>query len=103
MVLYTVYLEVARARAQEWHTWMADEHVPEVLETGCFHNAWMCRVEEQDSPTHIAYRILYLAKSTEVFATYEAEHAPALKKDHTDRYGADVRARRDLVTVEHAF
>lgn len=101
MILYTVYLEVARERADEWHTWMADVHVPEVLETGCFHNAWMCR--DEDSETHIGWRILYLAKSAEVFATYEADHAPALKKDHTDRYGSDVRARRDIVTVAHAY
>lgn len=103
MVLYTVYLEVAKARVEEWHAWMADAHVPEVLETGCFHNAWMCRDKDTDSETHTGYRILYLARSAQAFETYQSEHASALKQDHIDRYGGDVRARRDILDVVHAL
>lgn len=76
---------------------MNQVHIPDVLHTQCFQWALMSRDEEADTPTHQGYRFSYLAKTPQAFEQYQEHFAPALKKDHTERFGAHVHARRELL------
>lgn len=81
----------------DWATWMRDIHIPEVMETGCFTSVRMAKQIEPDvdNPT---YAIEYHAAGDEIFARYQRDHAPALQKDHTQRYQGKFQASR---TVHH--
>ena len=97
MILYTVTVAVDPAVEDDWSSWMQNTHIPEVLATGHFVHSRTARLlqpEAEDGwPT---FMIEYASPSMDAFQTYERECAPALKKDHADRYAGRVRASRTL-------
>ena len=36
MIVYNVTCNVGSHLAEEWLKWMQEEHIPEVMQTGCF-------------------------------------------------------------------
>ena len=59
----------------------------------------MLRDPEKDSDESLAYQFEYLAASETELARYEADFAPALKKDHSDRFAGKVVAWREKLQV----
>lgn len=98
-MLYIVFISVDNDVHEDWYLWMRDVHVGDVLDTGCFYDAIVARDVDADTETRTAYRILYRAYSESAFRRYEAEHAPALKADHANRYAGRVEARRDILPI----
>ena len=99
-MLYIVHVQIDRAVAAQWATWMTQEHLPDVLATGCFEWALMSRDESSDTPTHEGHRFSYLAKDLDAWERYQARFAPALRQDHIDRFGAHAIASRELLPTE---
>lgn len=102
-MLYVVYVSVTRSVADEWLRWMVDEHVPDVLATGCFVRATVCRDSAGDDDDTIAYRVQYQTETEAALERYIADFSPALKKDHADRFASKVTARRDILSVVAEF
>lgn len=98
-MLYIVHITVANAQNEAWFRWMRDEHVPEVLATGCFSSATFVRDADADSASHTGYRIVYRAHSQQAFERYQRESGDALRADHTARFGAVTTAQRELLPV----
>lgn len=99
MIRYTVSLEVAPEVARDWEAWMREHHVPEVLATGCFTSARFGRPLAQVEGAE-RWVITYELATEADWRRYAAEHAPALQADHARRFGAHVRAARDLIVLE---
>lgn len=107
-LFYLVTVRIDDDVADEWESWMRTVHIPDVVQTGCFARAWMCRQPSEDGASRggsirRAFRIIYLAKSRTDFERYEAQFAPGLQADHTTRYAEKFDASRSLCDVVGTF
>lgn len=98
-MFYLVTVHIDRDVADDWHDWMRTVHIPDVVDTGCFQRAWMCRQPEDDSGDRLAFRMIYLADSREDFERYQNQFADDLQADHTERYEGKFGASRSLCDV----
>jgi len=96
MIIYNVTITVEAAIEREWLDWMRRIHVPDVLRTGCFSGATIYRLVElkSDEPT---YAIQYQCSSIEQYQRYRDDFAPALQKEHSDRFSGRFRASRQIL------
>lgn len=98
-MFYLVTVHIDRDIADDWQDWMRRVHIPDVVDTGCFLRAWMCRQPEDDTDGRLAFRMVYLAESREEFQRYQNDFAAALQADHTERYEGRFKASRSLCDV----
>jgi len=102
MVLYNVTVSIDREIEHEWLDWMRKIHIPQVMETGCFQECRISKIQgEEDGGS--AYSFLYLAPSAEALEEYHALYSPALQQDHALRYGGKFAAFRTNLTVIEEF
>jgi hypothetical protein len=102
MILYNVTVSIDRQVEQEWLEWMRKVHIPEVMETGCFQECRISRIQgEEDGGS--AYSFLYLAPSAEKMDEYQLRFAPKLQQDHAMRYQGKFAAFRTMLTVIEEF
>lgn len=96
MIIYNVTVKIDPEVHEEWFTWMKKKHIPDVLETGLFHDSRMAKVliDEEDG---ITYSIQYRTDSFEKLDQYQKTAAPALQKEHTNRYEGKFVAFRTLL------
>ena len=80
MYIYNVTINIEEAVHDQWLTWMQDIHIPEVLETGKFIQARMCRVLVEEEMGGLTYSIQYFAKNKETLNAYYQEDAPRLRQ-----------------------
>jgi len=81
---------------REWLDWMRRVHVLDVLKTGCFTEATVYKMVEPkgDEPTYV---IQYRCPSMEEYQRYRDRFAPALQKEHSDRFSGRFRASRQIL------
>ena len=98
-MMYIVSVLVERERASAWRDWMRQDHIPQVLQTGCFVGATFARDVSADTATHEAHRTFYLAHDADALARYTREHGPALRADHEARFAGAAQASREVLEV----
>jgi hypothetical protein len=71
-------------------------HVPDVLRTGCFSKCDFYKVlgSEGDEPTYV---LQYRCGSLEEYHRYRDNFAPAIQKEHSDRFSGRFRGSRQLL------
>ena len=96
MILYSVTITLQPDIESEWVDWMQLVHIPDVLRTGCFFECRTYKVLEPDGnePTYV---MQYHCRSLEEYHRYRDNFAPALQKDHSDRFAGRFRASRQLL------
>jgi hypothetical protein len=97
MILYNVTVKVSTAVADLWLRWLQDEHIGEVLATGCFDTADVFRlldVDDSDGPT---YAIQYKTEQLERYETYIQTHAPVMRQKGFDKWGDQFIAFRSVM------
>lgn len=96
MILYSVTIAVESGTETEWLAWMREVHIPEVLGTGCFET---CRIHKVLEPVgdEAVYQLHYRCRSLADYERYCEQFAPALQKDHTDRFAGRFRASRQIL------
>ena len=80
MYIYNVTINIEEAVHDQWLTWMQDIHIPEVLATGKFIQARMCRVLVEEEMGGLTYSIQYFVKTKETLNAYYQEDAPRLRQ-----------------------
>ncbi|NOT37634.1 MAG: DUF4286 family protein [Saprospiraceae bacterium] len=103
MLIYNVTVKINTEIAQEWMNWMRTHHIPKVLETGCFAKCRISKLDIQEADGE-TFAIQYDCFSQEVLNKYMSLYAPALQKEHIDRYaGKFVAFRTTLQVIEELF
>ena len=100
MIIYNVTVVIDNDVSEEWLKWMKTKHIPDVMATGKFLDGKLSRIlaEEEGGKS---YSIQYLCKDMESYEDYQKENAPALQKEHSDRYAGKFVAFRTLLNVLH--
>ena len=97
-IIYNVTVSIDYEVHNEWLQWMISKHIPDVMHTGYFLDYKLSKIlAEEDGG--ISYSIMYTAKDMASLNEYQVFHAPALQKEHTEKYQGKFAAFRTLLEV----
>lgn len=96
MIIYSVTIAIEAGIEPGWIEWMRTVHVPDVLRTGCFSQCQISRAIEADDKER-TYLLQYRCPSLEEYHRYRDNFAPALQKEHSDRFAGRFRGARQLL------
>ncbi len=98
-LIYNVTVKVDNHIAEPWLEWLLNEHIPEVMATKCFKDFKAMRILELDAQEGPTFAVQYFAESEAHYHQYIEQHAAALRKKTTDKWGAGFVAFRTLMQV----
>ena len=90
MIIYEVTAVVEAHLTEAYGRYMRQEHIPDVLASGCFQSA------EFASAAPGRYRMRYEASTDENLERYLATHAARLREDATSRFPEGVVLSREV-------
>lgn len=107
MIWYEVRADVPAEHAAAYEAYLRKEHIPDLMETGCFVEAAFCQAELGGEPAGVAessrpspgsrvrFRSAYLAPDREALDRYFAEHAARLRDHALRRFPEGLRFARE--------
>ncbi len=101
MFVYNVTTNAHASIAADWLSWLKEEHIPDIINTGCFTHATILRlleVDETDGPT---YAVQYHAESKAQYNRYITSFADEMRKKALHKWGDKVIAFRSIMEVVH--
>jgi len=99
MIIYNVTVKVDHDIHNDWLYWMRNTHIPDVMNTGTFISHRIARMIDPVDKDGFTYAIQYYSNSITKIQKYQEEFAPALQKEHTDRYKDKFVAFRTLLKL----
>ena len=99
MIIYNVTVKTEHRIAEEWLQWMRDEHIPDIIATGCFTHAQVLRLLEVDDTEGPTYAVQYFAESRALYNRYIQNYADGLRKKAFDKWGDKFIAFRSVMQV----
>jgi hypothetical protein len=97
MIIYNVTIKVEASIAADWLMWMKQEHIPDVMGTGCFSSFKIVRLLEIDDSEGPTYAIQYYAESKDNYNRYIQTHAVKLRDKSFARWGERFMAFRSVM------
>ena len=96
MIIYSVTIAIQPSIGSDWVEWMNKVHVPDVLKTGYFSDCRFHKVLASEGD-EVTYVLQYRCRSLAEYHRYRDEFAPALQKEHSDRFAGKFRGSRQLL------
>ncbi len=99
MYIYNVTIKTDHSISTAWLQWMKEEHIPEILATGCFTRATILRlleIDDSEGPTHA---VQYFAESKADYNRYIEKFSSELRKKAMDKWGEKFIAFRSIMQV----
>jgi hypothetical protein len=93
MIVYSVTVIIQSEIETQWRIWMKEVHIPDVLRTGCFRDCSMLKINDP-ATEQPSYVMQYRCQSLEDYHRYRETFAPALQKEHTDKFSGRFTASR---------
>ncbi len=81
MYIYNVTSNIDESIHEQWIKWMHETHIPDMLATGKFSNAKMCKVLVEEDMGGVTYSVQYTTTSKETLEQYYKEDAPRLRNE----------------------
>lgn len=103
MYIYNVTTNIDEAAHNQWLQWMNETHLPEVLATGKFLSAKMCRVLIEEEMGGYTYSVQFTVVDKKTLQRYYAEDADRLRAKASKLFsGKFISFRTELEVVsEH--
>jgi Domain of unknown function (DUF4286) len=99
MLIYNVTIQVNKEIATEWLEWLKNEHIADMMRSGCFVNHQVVRLLHVDESESITYAVQYYAEDQTQLDRYLNEHAATLRQKGTERWGDRFIAFRTIMEV----
>ena len=99
MIIYNVTIKVEGTIAEAWLQWLLNDHIPDMMNTGCFTSHKVVRLLEVDESEGPTYAIQYHAESKADYNRYIEMHAPTMRQRSIDKWGARFIAFRSVMQV----
>ena len=99
MLIYNVTIKVQESIKTEWLAWLKEEHIPDVISTGCFTHAVILQLIEVDNSEGPTYAIQYNADSKADYNRYIEIHAPEMRRRANEKWGDGFIAFRSVMEV----
>ena len=101
MIVYEVRADVERAIAGDYRAWL-DAHIREILAIDGFTEAELLTEDGADGE-RVVWIVRYHLDSREALETYLRDHAPRLRADGIERFGARFSVTRRVMELVRAF
>jgi hypothetical protein len=101
MIIYNVTVKLENGIANDWLRWMKEEHITDVINTGCFTKATILRLIEVDDTDGPTYAVQYQAESKADYNRYIEEFADIMRKNAIAKWGNQFVAFRSVLQVVH--
>lgn len=101
MIIYNVTVKVESAIAADWLIWLRQEHVPDVIGTGCFTGATVLQLIDIDNTEGPTYAIQYKAESKAFYNLYIEKYADEMRRKSFEKWGNRFIAFRTAMQVIH--
>ena len=99
MIIYNVTIKLDEAIHEQWLQWLKEEHIPDVIATGCFTKATILQLLEVDNSEGPTYAIQYFAESKANYNRYIEKFAPEMRQCSFDKWGSRFIAFRSVMAV----
>ena len=99
MFIYNVTVKVEWPVHESWVAWIQQEHMQEVVDTGCFYKSQLLRLLDQDDDEGPTYSVQYFAESRSDYQRYIDDHATLMRQKVYDKWGDQVIAFRSLMQI----
>ena len=99
MIIYNITIKVNAAIQTEWLQWLKEEHIPDILKTGCFSNANILQLLETDDSEGPTYAVQYLAESKAQYNLYIEKFSGIMRQKSFDKWGNQFIAFRSVMKV----
>tara|TARA_R110000796_G_scaffold37722_4_gene95313 strand:- start:211133 stop:211444 length:312 start_codon:yes stop_codon:yes gene_type:complete len=99
MYIYNVTTNIDETVHEQWVSWMQEVHIPEMLATGKFNSAKMCRVLIEEEMGGFTYSVQYTTTSKEVLENYYKEDAPRLRQKAIELFADKMLAFRTELEI----
>ena len=96
MVIYEIIAAVEASLATEYERYLAEQHIPDLMATGCF-------VSTQLSRTDDTFQIMYAAADRQALERYFNQYAERLRADALERFPNGVQLSRRMWYVIAEF
>ncbi len=98
MIIYSVTVNVETESHKDWLAWMKSKHIQDVLNTGVFKDHRILKVISRDQEEEgVTYNIQYRCESMADLHRYQANFAPKLQAEHTEKFKDKFVAFRTLL------
>lgn len=101
MFIYNVTTKVDPSIQQAWLHWIKEEHIPEIINTGCFIKGTVMHLLEIDDNEGPTYAVQYIAESKALYNRYIDKFAPLMRQKAIDKWGNKFIAFRSVMQVIH--
>jgi hypothetical protein len=99
MIVYNVTTKVATAIQKNWLQWIREEHIPDIINTGCFTHAHVFQLLETDDSEGPTFTVQYFAQSKSLYNSYVEKAAAQMRQKAFDKWGNQFIAFRSLMQV----
>lgn len=99
MIIYNVTIKLHSSIASQWLSWLLEQHIPDVMQSGCFVGHQVLHLLEVDDSEGPTYAIQYKAKTMEDYQRYINDFAPAMRQKSIDEWGDLFIAFRTVMEV----
>ena len=86
MIVYNETVKIDLSAHDLFIKWMKEEHMPRVMETGCFVDSKVYRILQEDETEGISYAFQYFANSMGDYFNYQRNFAATLQKQGLDLF-----------------
>lgn len=98
MIVYNITIKIIPEIEKDWVAWQRQEHIPEVMSSGCFTDHRFYRLLDEDEEG-ITYVVQYFASSLENYHRYIAENAELLRQKAFKKWDNQFIAFRSVMQV----
>jgi len=103
MIIYNVTINIDESVHDQWLSWMMDEHIPAVIDTGKFIKAKMVKVLVVEEMGGSTYSVQYFAENHDKLQAYYKEDAPRLREEGARLFGDKMLAFRTELELLKEF
>ena len=101
MIVYNITIKIIPSIEPAWIEWQKQEHIPEIMATGCFTDYKFFHLMDEDESEGITFVVQYFATDPAHYQRYIDEFAPQLREKAIRKWGEQFIAFRTVMELVH--
>ena len=97
MIIYNVTIKIDLTVHDTMLHWLREDHIPRVVQTGCFTGYKLYRILEENTQDGISYCIQYFANEISNYFDYKENHGASFRKETEEAIPGKFVAFRTLL------
>jgi len=99
MIIYNVTIKVQASIHQQWLIWIKAEHIPAILNTGCFIHSTILQLLETDESEGPTYTLQFHSESKAQYNRYLELFSNEFRKKSYEKWGDQFIAFSSVMQV----